>query len=141
MYSGTVADINGRDALIYSKPIRTEQHDSLWLNDPSFVSSFTYENRIYFFFRETAVENINCAKTIFSRVARVCIDDPGGERVMKNTWTSFSKVRLNCSVPGDYPFYFDEIQSTTELNNGSYRSTIMMSDQSAMLYAVFSTPK
>ena len=31
-------------------------------SDPSFVSSFSYGDRIYFFFRETAVENINCGK-------------------------------------------------------------------------------
>jgi len=32
LYSATVADISSRDALIYSKPIRSEQHDSQWLN-------------------------------------------------------------------------------------------------------------
>ena len=25
-------------------------------------------------------------------------------------WTSFLKARLNCSLPGDFPFYFDEIR-------------------------------
>jgi len=32
LYSATVADISSRDALIYKKPIRSEQHDSQWLN-------------------------------------------------------------------------------------------------------------
>ena len=35
----------------------------------------------------------------------------GGSHVLKDNWTTFLKARLNCSVPGDYPFYFDEIQS------------------------------
>ena len=32
LYSATIADISSRDALIYKKPIRSEQHDSQWLN-------------------------------------------------------------------------------------------------------------
>lgn len=32
LFSATVADINSRDPLIYSQPMRTEQHDSQWLN-------------------------------------------------------------------------------------------------------------
>jgi hypothetical protein len=32
LYSATVADLSLRDAIIYSKPLRTEQHDSQWLN-------------------------------------------------------------------------------------------------------------
>jgi len=49
-------------------------------------------------------------QAVFSRVARVCTSDNGGVRVLRNTWTSFFKARLNCSVPGDFPFYFDEIR-------------------------------
>ena len=49
-------------------------------------------------------------QAIYSRVARVCKNDQGGSRVLRNTWTSFFKARLNCSIPGDYPFYFDEIR-------------------------------
>jgi len=32
LYSATYADMSSRDALIYKKPVRSEQHDSLWLN-------------------------------------------------------------------------------------------------------------
>lgn len=32
LYSATIADLNARDALIYRQPMRTEQHDSQWLN-------------------------------------------------------------------------------------------------------------
>lgn len=65
---------------------------------------------VYFFFRETAVEYINCGKAVFSRVARVCKYDRGGPHRFRNRWTSFLKSRLNCSVTGDFPFYFNEIR-------------------------------
>lgn len=45
----------------------------------------------------------------------------GGPHKFKNRWTTFLKARLNCSVPGEYPFYFDEIQSSSELVTGLYQ--------------------
>lgn len=77
---------------------------------PNFVSSFTQGDFVYFFFRETAVEYINCGKSVYSRVARVCKWDKGGPHRFRNRWTSFLKSRLNCSMPGDFPFYFNEIR-------------------------------
>jgi len=32
LYSATVGDFSAGDALIYKYPMRTEQHDSQWLN-------------------------------------------------------------------------------------------------------------
>ena len=58
---------------------------------------------------------MNCGKSVFSRVARVCKNDLGGTRSLNAKWTSFLKARLNCSVPGNYPFYFDEIQDISNL--------------------------
>ena len=58
---------------------------------------------------------MNCGKSVFSRVARVCKNDVGGTQSLKAKWTSFLKARLNCSVPGNYPFYFDEIQDISKL--------------------------
>ncbi|RWS16880.1 Semaphorin-1A-like protein, partial [Dinothrombium tinctorium] len=46
------------------------------------------------------------------------------------------KARLNCSVPGDYPFYFDEIQSTTGVVEGIYNGKIQK-----IIYGVFTTPQ
>jgi len=37
--------------------------------DPNFVSSFAFRDKVYFFFREMAVENINCGKV--SNVSKV----------------------------------------------------------------------
>ena len=49
-------------------------------------------------------------QAVFSRVGRVCKQDRGGNILLYNTFTSFFKARLNCSIPGDFPFYFDEIR-------------------------------
>lgn len=45
---------------------------SLFALEPNFVGSFDIGDYVYFFFRESAVEYINCGKAIYSRVARVC---------------------------------------------------------------------
>ena len=44
-------------------------------------------------------------------------------------WTTFLKARLNCSIAGDYPFYYDEIQSAY------YEKT------EGIVYATFTTPE
>lgn len=47
-------------------------------------------------------------------MARVCKRDMGGSpRALDRHWTSFLKLRLNCSVPGDSAFYFDVLQAFT----------------------------
>ncbi|KAL9927449.1 LOW QUALITY PROTEIN: semaphorin 1a [Glossina fuscipes fuscipes] len=135
LYSGTVADFSGSDPIIYREPLQTEQYDSLSLNAPNFVSSFTQGDFVYFFFRETAVEYINCGKAIYSRVARVCKWDKGGPHRFRNRWTSFLKSRLNCSIPGDFPFYFNEIQSASNLVEGHYGHS-----SAKLIYGVFNTP-
>lgn len=38
--------------------------------------------------------------------------DSGGKVLLDNNWTTFLKARLNCSLPGNYPFYFNELHST-----------------------------
>lgn len=49
-------------------------------------------------------------QAVYSRVARVCKYDRGGPHRFRNRWTSFLKSRLNCSVTGEFPFYFNEIR-------------------------------
>ena len=62
LYSGTVSDFSGSDALIIRDQIRTEQYNLKHLNSPNFVGSVEDQDYVYFFFREDAVENMNCAK-------------------------------------------------------------------------------
>lgn len=120
LYTGTVADFSSSDPIIYREPLQTEQYDSLSLNAPNFVGSFSQGDFVYFFFRETAVEYINCGKAVFSRVARVCKWDKGGPHRFRNRWTSYLKSRLNCSLPGDFPFYFNEIRKYHTVSHSLY---------------------
>lgn len=133
LYTGTVMDIQARDHAISRVmgplPIlRTLRSNSKWLNEPNFVSSYEIDSYIYFFFRETAVEHINCGKKVYSRIARICKTDRGGDSLLlENNWTTFLKSRINCSLAGEFPFYFDEIQ-------GTYYSR-----EDKKIYAVFGT--
>ncbi|CAG5131022.1 unnamed protein product, partial [Candidula unifasciata] len=133
LYAATVIDFSARDPVITRRlapvGLRTMQHDSKWLNEPNFVSAYEINNFVYFFFRETAVEYINCGKRIYSRMARVCKNDKGGSFSLQHIWTSYHKARLNCSLPGNFPFYFDELHGT------------FYSEDEELIYAVFSTPQ
>ncbi|XP_065352421.1 semaphorin-2A isoform X2 [Cloeon dipterum] len=124
LYSGTNAEFTKADTVIfrtdlYNMTTRTPQYnyrrsfkyDSKALDKPNFVGSYDIGNYVYFFFRETAVEYINCGKMIYSRVARVCKNDNGGKTILTQNWATYLKARLNCSIPGEFPFYFNEIQS------------------------------
>ncbi|XP_053128264.1 semaphorin-6D isoform X9 [Hemicordylus capensis] len=121
LYSATVADFLASDAVIYrsmgdGSALRTIKYDSKWIKEPHFLHAIEYGNFVYFFFREIAVEHNNLGKAVYSRVARICKNDMGGsQRVLEKHWTSFLKARLNCSVPGDSFFYFDVLQSITDI--------------------------
>ncbi|XP_059082313.1 semaphorin-1A-like [Tigriopus californicus] len=134
LYAGTVSDFSGSDALILKDQIRTPQYDLKHLNAPDFVSSLEDDDHVYFFFRESAVEYINCGKAVYSRVARVCKSDSGGPHKFKDRWTTFMKARLNCSVPGQIPFYFNEIQATTS-------NMVDIGNGDKLIYGVFTTPE
>lgn len=131
-FAGSPMDFSGADHAIIRDLgptyLRTNQYNSKWLNEPQFVGSFETDHYVYFVFRESAVEYINCGKIIYSRIARVCKNDNGGQLMLRDNWTTFVKARLNCSLPGEYPFYFDNVQGMSYLP-----------DQ-GVLYATFTTP-
>lgn len=117
-----------------AKTVRTAQYNSLWLWRPDFVASFEHGAFIYFVFREVAAEASGCgSKAVYSRLARICKNDRGGKVHFKETWTTFLKARLNCSVGGGSqtttPFYFDEVQAATYV------------DEEETVYATFGTPE
>ena len=103
------------------------------LDKPDFVGSYDVGEYVYFFFRETAVEFMNCGKTIYSRIARVCKKDIGGKNILHQNWVTYLKARLNCSIPGDFPFFFDEIQDVYKAASGS------SSNNEEIFHAVFTT--
>lgn len=61
------------------------------------------------------MEYINCGKAVYSRIARVCKKDIGGKNILAQNWATYLKARLNCSISGEFPFYFNEIQSVYQL--------------------------
>uniref|UniRef100_A0A6Q2Z2J0 Sema domain-containing protein n=1 Tax=Esox lucius TaxID=8010 RepID=A0A6Q2Z2J0_ESOLU len=131
-YSATMTDFLASDAVIYrslgddSPVLRTVKYDSKWLREPHFLHAIEYGNYVYFFLSEIAVEYTTLGKVVFSRVARVCKNDNGGSpRVLERYWTSFLKARLNCSVPGDSFFYFDVLQSLTNVLQINQRPAVM----------------
>ncbi|KAI9515439.1 Semaphorin-6D [Dissostichus eleginoides] len=131
-YSATMTDFLASDAVIYrslgeSSPVlRTVKYDSKWLREPHFLHAIEYGNYVYFFLSEIAVEYTTLGKVVFSRVARVCKNDNGGSpRVLERYWTSFLKARLNCSVPGDSFFYFDVLQSLTNVLQINHRPAVL----------------
>lgn len=148
LYAGTSVDFMGANAAIFRTSvhgnsqhyIRTEAYDHNWLNEPDFVDSFSIpdthspdDDKVYFFFKERAVEAGQWDKRVYSRVARVCKNDVGGKRSLINRWTTFLKARLVCSVPGPsgVDTQFDELEDIFILETKD--------PQNPTIYGVFST--
>uniref|UniRef100_A0A8C5BW98 Sema domain, immunoglobulin domain (Ig), short basic domain, secreted, (semaphorin) 3B n=1 Tax=Gadus morhua TaxID=8049 RepID=A0A8C5BW98_GADMO len=92
--------------------IRTEQHDSRWLNGMCETRN-PDDDKIFFFFRETAVEAQGLGK---SQLLPHRTNDMGGQRSLVNKWTTFLKTRDT---------YFDELRKFYRKN--------------PLVYTVFST--
>uniref|UniRef100_A0A7N6B2T9 Sema domain, immunoglobulin domain (Ig), short basic domain, secreted, (semaphorin) 3B n=1 Tax=Anabas testudineus TaxID=64144 RepID=A0A7N6B2T9_ANATE len=151
LYAGVATDLMGRDFTIFrslgKRPsIRTEQHDSRWLNEPKFVGSFWVpesenpdDDKVFFFFRETAVEAQGLGKSTYSRIGQLCRNDMGGQRSLVNKWTTFLKTRLICSVPGadGSDTYFDELRKFTVYSDVFLLQT--RDRKNPLVYTVFST--
>eukprot|EP00066_Takifugu_rubripes_P022383 XP_011611649.1 PREDICTED: semaphorin-3aa-like [Takifugu rubripes] len=145
LYSGTSADFMGRDFAIFRTlgdhhPIRTEQHDSRWLNDPRFVgvhlipeSDNPEDDKIFLFFKENAMDGEHTGKATISRIGQLCKNDMGGHRSLVNKWTTFLKARLLCSVPGvnGIDTHFDELQDVFLMSSKDPKNPV--------IYAVFTT--
>ncbi|KFP16363.1 Semaphorin-3G, partial [Egretta garzetta] len=144
LYAGLTADFLGRDPGIFRSvgtrsALRTEVDQRL-LNDPKFVAAHLIpdnddrdNDKAYFFFTEKVVEADSKEHAIVSRVARVCVNDAGGQRVLVNKWSTFNKARLVCSVPGPggIDTHFDELEDVFLLRTKDGKSP--------EIYALFST--
>uniref|UniRef100_A0A8C5AQX6 Sema domain, immunoglobulin domain (Ig), short basic domain, secreted, (semaphorin) 3B n=1 Tax=Gadus morhua TaxID=8049 RepID=A0A8C5AQX6_GADMO len=97
--------------------IRTEQHDSRWLNGMfrgvllgALKARNPDDDKIFFFFRETAVEAqvmLHCRLHGVSCFHAICSqNDMGGQRSLVNKWTTFLKTRDT---------YFDELRKKNPL--------------------------
>ncbi|TRY84738.1 hypothetical protein DNTS_027429 [Danionella cerebrum] len=135
LYAGVYIDFMGTDSAIFrtlgkNAIMRTDQYNSRWLNDPSFVhvhlipdSNEKNDDKLYFFFREKSSEMGQSPKSQ-SRIGRICLNDDGGHCCLVNKWSTFLKARLICSVPGadGIETYFDDlkdvyIQPTQDIKN------------------------
>uniref|UniRef100_A0A8C6U6T1 Sema domain, immunoglobulin domain (Ig), short basic domain, secreted, (semaphorin) 3Aa n=1 Tax=Neogobius melanostomus TaxID=47308 RepID=A0A8C6U6T1_9GOBI len=144
LYSGTSADFMGRDFAIFrtlgdEHPIRTEQHDSRWLNDPRFISVHLIpesdnpeDDKIFLFFKENAMDGEHTGKATIARIGQLCKNDMGGHRSLVNKWTTFLKARLMCSVPGVNGI-------DTHLTNYDVFLMSAKDPKNPLIYAVFTT--
>uniref|UniRef100_A0A4W5PVM6 Sema domain, immunoglobulin domain (Ig), short basic domain, secreted, (semaphorin) 3Fa n=1 Tax=Hucho hucho TaxID=62062 RepID=A0A4W5PVM6_9TELE len=123
LYAGVYIDFMGTDASIFrtlgkQTAMRTDQYNSKWLNDPTFIkahlipdSAEKNDDKLYFFFREKASE-MGQSPMAQSRIGRICLNDDGGHCCLVNKWSTFLKARLICSVPGvdGIETHFDELR-------------------------------
>ncbi|XP_060095971.1 semaphorin-3D-like isoform X2 [Heteronotia binoei] len=142
-YSGASVDFMGSNAAFFrtwldrsdQNYIRTEQNHDNWLNEPVFIGAFaipdTYnrdDDKVYFFFRETAVEAGQWEKRrIHARVARVCKNDVGGRYSLINRWSTFLKARLVCSIPGlqGTATHFDQLEDVFLLHTRNLQNPLV----------------
>jgi len=135
VYAATVTPISSTQQLWYRPELRyqgAKVSDALqtvdtnvnmqnkWLSDPTFVGTFETSSHVYLFFNEIAMEYH--MSSMVPRVARICKNDRGGPRysLLEELWTSFIKVRLNCSLAGDNPFYFNQLRDIRKVGSTYY---------------------
>ncbi|XP_067084326.1 semaphorin-3F isoform X2 [Osmerus mordax] len=123
LYAGVYIDFMGTDSAIFrtmgkQTAMRTDQYNSRWLNDPSFIhvqlipdSAERNDDKLYFFFREKSSE-MGQSPVTQARIGRICLNDDGGHCCLVNKWSTFLKARLICSVPGadGIETHFDELR-------------------------------
>ncbi|XP_038046703.1 semaphorin-1A-like [Patiria miniata] len=133
LYSAAVTGFSAVDSIIMrsmkESVIERKDVETKWLKVPEFIKSFEVGDWVVFFFREIAVEHVNSGEAIYSRVAKVCKDDIGGNWDLEGKFTTFQKARLNCSFPGSFPFYFNYLQDVYKVGEG----------RNIIFYGVFTT--
>uniref|UniRef100_A0AAY4BW45 Sema domain-containing protein n=1 Tax=Denticeps clupeoides TaxID=299321 RepID=A0AAY4BW45_9TELE len=119
---------------------RTERDDRQQLNKPKFVGSAVIpdnddpgDDKVYFFFTERVSDMDGGNRAVHTRVARVCANDLGGQRMQVNKWSSFLKTRLICSVagPNGIDTHFDELEDVFVLKKKD--------DKNPEIFGLFST--
>ncbi|XP_034954723.1 semaphorin-4A-like [Zootoca vivipara] len=111
LYTATQENLPGNEPVIIrtlgSSSVLKNEH---WMSDDAtFVASFNIptpanDDKVYFFFWETAKEFDFFEKVIVSRVARICKNDVGGKTLLQKKWTTFLKAHLSCAKEGQFPY-------------------------------------
>ncbi|XP_074848209.1 semaphorin-4F isoform X2 [Carettochelys insculpta] len=144
LYVATVNNFLGTQPIIsratgnLEERIRTEISVT-WLNDPDFVGSTFLrgsengeDDKIYFFFTETAREYDFYEQVKVPRVARVCKGDLGGLKTLQKRWTTFLKTQLVCSDP-ESGINFNLLKDIFTLHS--------LNGTSAVFYGIFSAQR
>ncbi|XP_071253320.1 semaphorin-4A-like [Salvelinus alpinus] len=139
LFTATTNDFMGNTPMVsrhLSKDGRPDvsQDTSVTLNEPTFVSSAsdTSEGKVYFFFSEVGNEYTFLDEFKVARVAQVCKDDIGGERILQKRWTSFAKAELLCRPPKELPFNIIQDVFTLAPSEG-------YSTQDIIFYGIFTS--
>ncbi|XP_038624900.1 semaphorin-4A [Tachyglossus aculeatus] len=108
LYSGTMNNFLGNEPILLrslgTQPTLKMDNFLRWLQpDAAFAASFSNGSFVYFLFSETASEFHFFEPLTVSRVARICQNDKGGEKLLQKKWTTFLKAPLTCKVPGQLP--------------------------------------
>ncbi|NWY08192.1 SEM4A protein, partial [Nothoprocta ornata] len=111
LYAGTMNNFQGNEPIISRSlggrtPLKTDAFLRWLAADTAFVASFSMpgDDKVYFFFEETAAEFDFFERLLVARVARVCKGDVGGDKVLQKKWTTFLKAQLVCAQQGRFPF-------------------------------------
>ncbi|XP_050991133.1 semaphorin-3E isoform X2 [Labeo rohita] len=144
LFVGLYTDYWENDAALYRLGnrsfIRTEVGDRQQLNEPKFVGSAVIpdnddpaDDKVYYFFTERVTNTEGGNKAVYTRVARVCANDQGGQRMLVNRWSSFLKTRLICSVagPNGIDTHFDELEDVFVLRKKD--------EKNSEIFGLFST--
>ncbi|ERE75612.1 semaphorin-3F isoform 1 [Cricetulus griseus] len=126
LYAGVYIDFMGTDAAIFrtlgkQTAMRTDQYNSRWLNDPSFIHAELIPDN------PLQRADLNLATCSHPQ------NDDGGHCCLVNKWSTFLKARLVCSVPGEdgIETHFDELQDVFVQQTQDVRNPV--------IYAVFTS--
>ena len=92
----------------WSRGSRRVQRQEISLNASSHLKTFCQ----FFFFKEILLlcNTLTYRVSLFISSLIHTQRDSGGKNILSKNWASFLKARLNCSIPGEFPFYFNEIR-------------------------------
>lgn len=115
----------------------TTKLDDKWFNNAQFVSVIPIDRHLYVFYKELTFDYPSPILT--SRVARVCLTDPGGNKLLLHKhFRTFTKATITCTSPStmsgvpDYSYNFIDGVAVP------HESLTDPSRADRMMYAIFS---
>lgn len=124
----------------------TTKIDPKWFNEPKFVSLLAIDSHVYLFFQELILAAPTSSSfdrqptpRLLSRVARVCANDLGGNKLLLHKhFSTFTKAGITCITPSQtagVPDYSYDFIDGVAIPHQALTNT---DDANRMLYAIFS---